>query len=197
MATNGRKYITNEAAREDKMNNIRLILGALFVLLTNTAQADLFRFDGSLTIFDTLGAPVSTYPEYTGQINYDAVTQTGTANFDPVQFKLFLTIHDVNLTQTGETVHADGLWDWSPSSFDQPISWDWTITALPGGAISFALIDTDSDGIPGTAFIDGPFPGFTMAIEGVASPVPLPAAVWLFGSGLIGFLGMAARRKAA
>ncbi|MCK4823198.1 VPLPA-CTERM sorting domain-containing protein [bacterium] len=30
--------------------------------------------------------------------------------------------------------------------------------------------------------------------EGVA-PVPVPAAVWLFGSGLIGLIGMAKRSK--
>lgn len=191
MATSGRKYITNEAAWEDRMKNIRLILGTLFVFLTNTAHADLFSFDGSLTVIDPTGALVANYPAYTGQINYDTVTQTGSANFDPVVFKgIYVVIHDVDLTQTGGTIHADGLWDFGVS-IDQSVSWDWTITALPGGATSFALIDTDSDGIPGTAFTDGPFPGFTMAIEGIASPVPLPAAVWLFGSGLLGLVGMA------
>ncbi len=45
----------------------------------------------------------------------------------------------------------------------------------------------------------GPKAGFTALIElsGIASPVPLPAAVWLFGSGLIGLLGVTRRKKAA
>ena len=34
-------------------------------------------------------------------------------------------------------------------------------------------------------------------LEGVMSTVPVPAAVWLFGSGLIGLAGIARRRKAA
>ena len=34
---------------------------------------------------------------------------------------------------------------------------------------------------------------YTYAIE--VSPVPLPAAIWLFGSGLIGLIGIARRKK--
>lgn len=48
---------------------------------------------------------------------------------------------------------------------------------------------------------NGPFPGFNAAFNlsapGLVSEVPVPAAVWLFGSGLIGLAGIARRRKAA
>ena len=118
------------------MKNIRLISGVLFTLLTNTAYADLFSFDGTLTIIDPMGAPVFAYPSYTGQIEYDTVKQTGSANFDPVMFKLLLDIHDVALSQTGGRLHADCFWDWGVN-INQSISWDWSITALPGGATSF------------------------------------------------------------
>ena len=38
----------------------------------------------------------------------------------------------------------------------------------------------------------------TFGIDGVSlSPVPLPPALWLFGSGLLGLIGIARRRKAA
>ena len=36
----------------------------------------------------------------------------------------------------------------------------------------------------------------TWTVHGVASPVPVPAAVWLFGSGLLGLVGVARRKKA-
>jgi len=36
----------------------------------------------------------------------------------------------------------------------------------------------------------------SFSLTGVASPVPVPAAVWLFGSGLLGLTGVAYRRKA-
>ncbi len=41
---------------------------------------------------------------------------------------------------------------------------------------------------------DGPFTGITSEMTMVVSSVPLPAAVWLFGSGLIGLLGIARRK---
>ena len=40
---------------------------------------------------------------------------------------------------------------------------------------------------------------FTLGMYGndpVVSAVPVPAAVWLFGSGLIGLIGIARRKKA-
>lgn len=42
----------------------------------------------------------------------------------------------------------------------------------------------------------GPFAGFQPTFGGVATVVPVPAAVWLLGSGLLGLVGVA-RRKAA
>lgn len=54
----------------------------------------------------------------------------------------------------------------------------------------------------GTPMVSGPFPGQAPAFNGVVSAadtsvVPVPAAVWLFGSGLVGLAGIARRRKAA
>lgn len=55
-----------------------------------------------------------------------------------------------------------------------------------------------------TGLIDGPFPGFrifldigsgnSMYVTSVQT-VPVPAAVWLFGSGLLGLIGFARRKK--
>jgi hypothetical protein len=78
-------------------------------------------------------------------------------------------------------------------------------------------LDVDGDGVKGTAMTTGPFVGFTPAFTGAATitaicfgtldtaddctyapePVPVPAAVWLFGSGLIGLSGFASRRRRA
>ena len=38
---------------------------------------------------------------------------------------------------------------------------------------------------------------YELHLQGVVSAVPVPAAVWLFGSGLLGLVGIARRRKAA
>ena len=50
------------------------------------------------------------------------------------------------------------------------------------------------DGVLGVGMIDGAFVGFNANFDFTA--VPVPAAVWLFGSGLLGLVGVARRRKA-
>jgi hypothetical protein len=57
------------------------------------------------------------------------------------------------------------------------------------------------DGIGGSPMIDGPFAGFNLNFDITAihvsyvNPIPVPAAVWLFGSGLVGLAGLARRKK--
>lgn len=54
------------------------------------------------------------------------------------------------------------------------------------------------DGVRGLGMIDGAFVGFNANFDFVApAAVPVPAAVWLFGSGLLGLVGVARRRKTA
>ena len=60
------------------------------------------------------------------------------------------------------------------------------------------------DGIGGSPMDNGPFSGYnanfdltTVTVTAITpSAVPVPAAVWLFGSGLLGLAGVARRRKA-
>lgn len=70
---------------------------------------------------------------------------------------------------------------------------------------SFLLASTDNDGdgtlgIPmaqGGPFYDSTYGGFNFNfnLQGNMTVVPIPAAVWLFGSGLIGLLGFARTRN--
>ncbi len=66
--------------------------------------------------------------------------------------------------------------------------------------------DPDGDGVNGIPMAaGGPFAGFNAnfnaSMGGIADvsdiPIPVPAAVWLFGSGLIGLVGIARRKKNA
>lgn len=59
-----------------------------------------------------------------------------------------------------------------------------------------ASVDGNGDGIMGIPMATGgPFAGFNANFNANMSPVPVPAAVWLFGSGLLGLLGVVKRRK--
>jgi hypothetical protein len=57
-------------------------------------------------------------------------------------------------------------------------------------------VDLDSDGTLGTTMAAGPFKGAPVGFSATPAAVPVPAAVWLFGSGLMGLVGIARRRKA-
>jgi hypothetical protein len=60
---------------------------------------------------------------------------------------------------------------------------------------SLVSVDTnqDADALHGTKMIDGPFIGSSANFN--VQAVPVPAAVWLMGSGLLGLVGVARRKK--
>ena len=81
-----------------------------------------------------------------------------------------------------------------------------TATAWTGSLASIELRGSSGDGIeslPTTLSFSVPMiQGDVVAMfaEGeidVVSPIPIPAAAWLFGSGLLGMVGIARRKKAA
>jgi len=81
---------------------------------------------------------------------------------------------------------------------------DVTIYGVDGVTVAFEG-NRHTDGLSGIAMDNGPFPAFnanfdirTMTLTDVeVSAVPVPAAVWLFGSGLLGLVGIARRKKQA
>ena len=94
------------------------------------------------------------------------------------------------------TINMSG-WNvfWNGGNIDMGQGADATVTC----AVDCAEGDTFTLDYAATV-PSGGFEGFfyTLHLTGtVASAVPVPAAVWLFGSGLVGLAGVARRRKAA
>ena len=86
---------------------------------------------------------------------------------------------------------------------------DWAFGPFGGsvGAVPMAMTTLNSafptvaDGVSGSPMTTAPFPGFNANFDFTSitatntGTVPVPAAVWLFGSGLVGLAGVARRRR--
>lgn len=102
--------------------------------------------------------------------------------------------------------NGDGVYEFTvpTGSIGGNINFAWGATSgidvfMVWSADGLTSLDVDGDGIPGARMVDGPFPGFSANFTGSSGPtvVPVPAAVWLLGSGLVGLVGVARRKKAA
>ena len=98
---------------------------------------------------------------------------------------------DAATTAAGGSANANALVDvWNPGIVDilsdVAASGDETLSCLEGCSGLFSI-----DLANGFEYIEG-----FIDASGGADAVPVPAAVWLFGSGLLGLIGVARRRKA-
>ena len=84
-----------------------------------------------------------------------------------------------------------GIIDWNDTMFDFFVVWD---VVTNGSTIDYIATDMDGDGVRGFNFVNGPFQGLNYSLD-VTVVTPIPAAVWLFGSGLLGLIGVARRKK--
>jgi len=175
-----------------------LALGASF---SSTAIAGTVGLSGTgtgsyaLTVYEPGGSPVS--PSLLGNYDWTFDFDNGTASLDPTDpyFSQQFIPHDVTFSDNGDgTYDGDMLVDWGINTVPVSILWDIN-------EFSVTTLDGDGDGIPGNAVLDGLFTGFSLAFDGdltgqtVETVVPIPAAAWMFGSGLVGIVGLGWRRK--
>jgi hypothetical protein len=105
----------------------------------------------------------------------------------------------LNLEVGPGQIGAHLLFDWNIfPDIDMVLLWnrnttvDGEIYDSPAGQVfGLASADGNGDGIPGIPMVDGPFLGFTPNFN--IRSVPIPAAVWLLGSVMIGIVALGRR----
>ena len=182
--------------------SIALMLGSGAVSAAPMASA-------TFTMLDGTGATVGVDTSVTGAIGGGTWSVASTATF----FGLTWTAHDGTTfgpgtysfdtltggVYTGVEVGAGQigghiLFDWGATA-DIDVVNVWDVNGLVYTSTDgIATNPVNPDGVRGYGMLDGAFPGFNANFDFTA--VPVPAAVWLFGSGLLGLVGVARRRKA-
>jgi len=100
--------------------------------------------------------------------------------------------------EMGYLVWEEGISNFTPSPFtniDSPFVY-WSNTTFAANTAQAWWYNFNNAGASPILKNDGFSPAFAWAVvDGDVSAVPVPAAVWLFGSGLIGLLGLARRNR--
>ena len=185
------------------------IAASLALVLGSGAASAVPMSSATFTMLDSTGGTVGVDTTVTGGIGGGTWSVASTTTF----FGALWTAHSGTTfgpgtysfatveggTYTGVVVGAGQvgghiLFNWgATANIDVVNVWDvaggvYTSTDGPAGN------PVNPDGIRGYGMIDGAFPNFNANFDFTA--VPVPAAVWLFGSGLLGLVGVARRRKA-
>jgi len=94
---------------------------------------------------------------------------------------------------TNEQVAVGMYWNWN-SANGSPVLAVFDCVTTPGVCVGQT---TGQGGVLFGGMQASPFPGQIMSLSGTGnlSAVPVPAAAWLFGSGLIGLVGFARRKN--
>ena len=183
----------------------KTIVSAVILVTTGAVQSATYDLTGSFTMRDPYGTVMARdtlfnpYPDPLF-MSLDLTTGIGTVEEISPYMPFFgpptWSFHDVNLQITGpETASSNMLLNWGATT-NIYVTFDFGVTMNADGSIDFITLDgPGADGIAGNPMDNGPFPGFNAAFDLTATPVPAPAAVWLFGSGLFALAGFAHRRK--
>ena len=196
------------------MNKSSIALSLALALGTSVAGAATMT-SGTFTMMDGTGATINTDTAVTGDIGAGAWSVSSTNTF----FGAIWTAHsgttfgpgtytfdasnaqDGSAMITGVTVGAGQvgghiLFNWGATAdIDVVNVWDVAGDVYTSSDVVSGAFPT-GDGIRGLGMVDGPFLTYHANFDFVA-PVPVPAAVWLFGSGLLGLVGVARRKKSA
>ncbi|MCK5003410.1 MAG: VPLPA-CTERM sorting domain-containing protein [Gammaproteobacteria bacterium] len=181
--------------------NKTLIASGIAIALGNSMNAEagttgltgVWTGTYSFAVYSGSGSPIgSATPPQFWSWDFDAgtVNIANTATF----YASVWTAHSVTFSDRG-----DGTYGGTPSTANMLFDWDvytnipietvWDVTDNGDGTLT-------ADNSYGKIMASSPaFPNFLTSFTGSLSSVPVPAAVWCFGSGLLALIGVARRKS--
>lgn len=180
------------------MKKLKLTALASAMLVSVSANAAIVTENFSVSVLDgefigTTGSGFFSYDNslITGFGNETIDANSGLALELTVFGQTFTEANDIDYSGYPALTFLDG----AISSLDYYVS-----ESMCFDCIDQNITDIIKDGVydfsiyPLTKLADGSFEA-VLSVNGSINPVPVPAAVWLFGSGLIGLAGVARRKK--
>jgi len=155
-----------------------------------------WEFNGYMSMYDPVLGYVGS-SSFEGHLDFNG-TGSVINSVDPF-YQNSWSMHDISITDNGDgTYTSQMLFDWSNhTNMQAEFLWDinYFIDEYEMGQIFVHTLDGNTDGLPGLPITSGFFE--TVSITLNTSPVPVPAAILLFGSGLIGLIGFTTKKKFA
>lgn len=187
-------------------------VGLAFATAGVAAHADTYAVLGGTFFMDGVSSAVSPITASAGASLIEGTYQAYTGSFGKTTFSSGPFFNDFNFSgkpvkaytaSTGidAVTHAAPSINWGAMTADMGAFYAWWngVEFNQGGAATVTSLGGNNYRLAWSSLIvGGPFDGFTGNwTMDIAKPVPVPAAAWLLGSGLMGLVGVARRRKSA
>ena len=163
----------------------RMGLAIVSIFLLGQAKATMYVLSGDMDVFQPLTNP-NNFGNGTGTIAVDYDDATNSLNY---------TITWMDLTSTVTNMHFHVAPVGVSGGVDLDIPGPWSSPQVGSGIILTASQETNL--LSGNWYVNvhtTEFPGGEIRGQVIVNPVPIPAASWLFGSGLLCLFGLVRRK---
>ena len=151
----------------------------------------------SVIVFDFNGTQTGSSATVHVSMGLDSSVATAGNSFTQVNLSSFSVQYNGAFSGSGSTLPAtvSGVMNSSPTPVFSSLFANDVLTKPSGGTTNFQFFGTNGQAwqFTGSGTSQGTF-SFTGNGTWQVAPVPVPAAVWLFGSGLFGLVGLARRK---
>jgi len=177
-----------------KIKNIFFVISLFITLGLSNAHAVTMQFNGTLDLYQNTSLLAS--ESISGSFSFTGIDYQSdfTGNFSGTVVGLPATGSLTIPTSTSNIIASPFQMTWNNQVFSGDLLLDVNIISLD--LIQIISLDSDNDGIPGLVVATGANGNTSIALSGQFSTVPVPAAIWLFISGLIGLAGFTGYNRA-